>query len=121
MKGAIGLILASGLSLGTAVEAAPAWMIITANEAFKSPNARGIVIRDYESMESCEAVSKYIHSLRGIEYDEANWGVQGIWRSNRGSEIKQEPFIVTLCVPDASEIDKYREHIEKLDRYRLLD
>ena len=95
-------------------------MIITAPASLKT-GAIGIVIRDYESMESCEAVSKYIHSLRGMVFDESNWDVQGIWRSNKGKEFKREPYIVTLCVPDASEIDTYREHIERLDRYRLID
>jgi hypothetical protein len=95
MRGAIGLVQASGLNIGTAVEAAPAWMIITAPASLKTGDI-GIVIRDYKTMESCEAVYKYIHSLRGISYDESNWDAQGIWRSNRRSEFKKEPFIIAL-------------------------
>lgn len=95
MRGAIGLVQASGLNIGTAVEAAPAWMIITAPASLKTGDI-GIVIRDYKTMESCEAVSKYIHSLRGVSYNESNWDAQGIWRSNRCSEFKKEPFIISL-------------------------
>ena len=95
MRGAIGLVQASGLNIGTAVEAAPAWMIITAPASLKTGDI-GIVIRDYKTTESCEADSKYIHSLRGISYNESNWDAQGIWRSNRRSEYKKEPFIIAL-------------------------
>ena len=95
MRGAIGLVQASGLNIGTAVEAAPAWMIITAPASLKTGDI-GIVIRDYKTMESCEAVSKYIHSLRGVSYNESNWDAQGIWRSDRCSEFKKEPFIIAL-------------------------
>ena len=47
MRGAIGLVQASGLNIGTAVEAAPAWMIITAPASLKTGDI-GIVIRDYK-------------------------------------------------------------------------
>ena len=90
-------------------------MIITAPASLKTGDI-GIVIRDYKTIESCEAVSKYIHSLRGTSYNESNRNAQGIWRSNRCSKLKKETFIVALRVPDASEFDNYREHIEELDR-----
>ena len=122
MKRAIYLGLISALSLcdGAAL-AEPAFMIMTFNQANRSPSGGGLVVREYASMDSCEAVAKHIHSLRGIEYDESNWDIKGVWRSNRGSEIKQEPFVATLCVPHPSEIDTYKESIEKIERYKLLD
>ena len=98
MRGAIGLVQASGLNIGTAVEAAPAWMIITAPASLKTGDI-GIVIRDYKTMESCEAVSKYIHSLRGVSYNESNWDAQGIWRSNRAVSSRKSLLLLLYECP----------------------
>ncbi len=117
MRGAIGLFLASGLSIGTVVEAAPAWMLIRADVGSGPPIGRSLVIKEFPSMASCEAIATHIHSLRGIPPEEN--GLRGIWRSNWKAN-KSEPLVVTLCIPDVSEIEAVAEPLKAADRYRLF-
>ena len=46
--------------------------------------------------------------------------MSGVWRTNRRYE-EYEPIVVTLCVPDASEIDAVAEPLKAADRYKLLE
>ena len=93
-------------------------MLIRSDVGSLGGYGRTFAIREFPSMASCEAVATHIHSLRGIP-PEAH-GLRGIWRSNRKAE-KGEPVVVTLCVPDSSEVDAVAEPLRAADRYKLLD
>ena len=93
-------------------------MLIRGDRGDSAQAGRAIAIKEFASMASCEAVATQIHSLRGIP-PEAN-GLRGIWRSNRKAH-EVEPEVITLCVPDASEIDAVAEPLKAAGRYRLLD
>ena len=115
MKGVIGITLISMVGLGASVQAAPAWMLIGSGSTY---GVTGVVVREFPSMASCEAVATHIHSLRGTP-PEAD-GLRGIWRTN-AKATKFQPHVWTLCIPDDSEIEAVAEPLKAADRYRLLD
>ena len=115
MKRAICLGVISALNLGNAANAAPAWMLI---RSIRLNNDHSMSIRDFPSMEACEAVATHIHSLREIQPHAKK--LPGTWTSN-STMYRVEPTIFTVCIPDAKEIEAIAGPLRDAGIYRLLN
>ena len=101
----------------------PAFMIISwrnyyaRNELGHSAPA----IREFSSMTACEMTARHLHSLRQIAPYTTE--ASGIWRSNRKEVMlgKNEPWLVTLCVPGVGEIKDVGDSLKNEGHYDLLD
>ena len=116
MKGLSALFLLTAFGLGAAATAQPkpAWMLIWVYET-------GMLTREFPSMDECESIADHISKVRTPR--SSTEGVTGAWKFNferKGMAARQGPRVVTLCVPDASEIDGIKEILEDKEWYRAL-
>ena len=113
------LLTAAVASLAFAAPAAaePAWMIV---RVAWGAGAMG-EIREFDSMEDCEAVADHIAKVR-TPGSGSTKGVPGAWKFNfsrRGND-RHEPKLSTLCVPAASEVEGVGEGLQQKGWYRDL-
>ena len=128
MKRAICLGVISALTIGTAAQAQPAFMepafMIISWRNYYARNQLGHsapAIREFSSMTECEVTARHLHSLRQIAPYSTE--ASGIWRSNRKEVMlgKNEPWLVTLCVPGVGEIKDVGDYLRGEGHYELLD
>ena len=77
-------------------------------------------IREFPSMDACEAVATHIHSLRMIPGNKK--GLRGDWKTNDSRfDGNSEPTVFTVCVPDPAEITEVATPLREAGLYRLTN
>ena len=107
---ALFLFTAFGLGAAASAQPKPAWMLIYAH------NGGNFLTREFPSMEECEAVADHISKVRTP--NSSTEGIKGTWKFNYTK--KHEPRVVTLCVPDSSEIKGVKSILKEKNLYRMM-